>query len=127
MPVKQEEHAVVEGVFKAMQMGASGEATMMALFTANAVIVEPFSGEVRTHTGAPAIRAWFLDAVNNMPPQVTLKLDRIDYDGGRVRADWTCNSPVFPKPMKGHDLYTLQSGKIARLEMVVTDMPPMGG
>ena len=50
-----------------------------------------------------------------------LVLDRADRDGDRVRADWTCTSPVFPAPMKGYDLFTIQDGKIARLEIVMLD------
>ena len=45
--------------------------------------------------------------------------DVCDRDGNLVRADWTCTSPVFEAPMNGYDLFTIESGKIARLEVVM--------
>lgn len=118
---------VVESLFRAMQAGPSGEEAMMALFAEGAVFVEPFSGQVQTHTGLPAIRESFRDQWKNPLPDLQLTLDRVDLDGGTIRAEWTCTSPVFPTPMKGYDLFTLDgAGKIARLEIVVTDAPPMG-
>jgi hypothetical protein len=126
MPVRPEDRRIVEGVFQAMHARAAGEQQMMALFADNAIVIEPFSGQPRTHTGKDAIRAWFREAVKEMAPDMVLKMDRIDMDGARVRADWTCTASVFPKPMRGHDLYTIQQGKIAHAEFVVTDMPPMG-
>ncbi len=56
MPVSNEDRNVVENMFKAMQAGPEGENAMMALFASDAVFVEPFSGEVKTHQGADAIR-----------------------------------------------------------------------
>ena len=98
----------------------------MALFAEEAVLVEPFSGQVQTHTGQPAIRESFRDQWKNPLPDLQLTLDRVDLDGGIVRAEWTCTSPVFPTPMQGYDLFTLDAaGKIAKLEIVVTDAPPM--
>ncbi|MHC4141746.1 MAG: nuclear transport factor 2 family protein [Planctomycetota bacterium] len=117
---------VVENLFKAMQAGPSGEQDMLALFAEDAVFIEPFSGVVQTHTGKAAIGTSFQDMWRDPPPDLKLTIDRVDLDGDRVRADWTCTSPVFPKPMRGHDLFTISSGRITRLEIAVTDMPPMG-
>jgi ketosteroid isomerase-like protein len=126
MAVKPEDHNVVQGVFEAMHEGPKGEAKMMALFHDDAVLIEPFSGQPQTHSGSEAIRSWFKQATREMPPGMKITLDRIDMDGQHVRAEWTCTADVFPKPMKGYDLYAIRDGKIARLEMIVTDAPPMG-
>ena len=94
---------------------------MMSLFTEGAVFVEPFAGETRTHEGIPAIREAFMDMWKEPPPpDMELKLLRADRDDNFVRADWTCTSPVFEAPMNGYDLFTIEDGKIARLEVVMT-------
>ena len=126
MPVQDEDRQVIEALFKAMQAGPAGEDQMMDLFAEDATFIEPFSGQACTHNGKPAIRESFKGMWENPAPDLKLMLDRVDVDGERVRADWTCTSPVFATPMRGHDLFTIQSGKIGRLEIVVTDMPPMG-
>ncbi len=125
MTVSDSQRKVVEILFKAMQAGPSGEEEMMALFAEDAVFIEPFSGEPKTHSGKAAIRASFQEMWREPPPDLKLTLDRLDLDGDRVRAEWTCTSPVFPEPMRGRDLFTISSGKIARLEITVTGMPPM--
>ncbi len=127
MELPQPDRDVVDRLFKAMQAGPAGETEMMELFAADAVFLEPFSGQVQTHEGADAIRASFKEMWANPAPELELVLDRADLDGDRVRADWTCTSPVFPSPMRGYDLFTIESGKIKRLEIHVTEMPPMGG
>ncbi len=126
MPVQDQDRQVVDALFRAMQAGPGGEEDMMALFAEDATFIEPFSGEACTHTGKPAIRESFKGMWRNPAPDLKLMLDRVDMDGDLVRAEWTCTSPVFPTPMRGHDLFTIKSGKIARLEIVVTEMPPMG-
>lgn len=125
MAVKPEDRKVVENLFKAMQAGPAGEKPMMALFAEDAVFIEPFSGQPRTHNGSAAIRASFLEMWSQPEPEVNLMLDRVDLDGDVIRADWTCTSAAFPSPMRGHDLFTIRNGKIQRLEVIVTDMPPM--
>jgi len=127
MPVSAQQRHTVEGMFKAMQAGPDGEETMMSLFADDAVFIEPFSGQSQTHAGKQAIRQSFRDQWNDPPPDLTLVLDRVDLDGAQVRADWTCTSPVFPSPMRGYDLFTLDAtGKIKQLEIVVTEAPPIG-
>ena len=94
----------------------------MSLFADDAVFIEPFSGEPKTHAGFEVIREAFRDSWKEPPPpDMKLVLDRVDRDGDRVRAEWTCTSPVFPAPMKGCDLFTIRDGKIARLEIVMLD------
>ena len=125
MPVQESQRKVVDSLFKAMQAGPAGEQAMMALFAEDAVFIEPFSGQVQTHEGKPAIRESFKQMFADPAPDMKLQMDRVDMDGDQVRAEWTCTSPVFPEPMRGHDLFTIADGKIARLEVVVTSMPPM--
>jgi hypothetical protein len=125
MPVTDAQRKVVEQVFQAMHEGLKGEDRMMTLFADQANVTEPFSGQPVTHRGKEAIRAWFKQAMATMPPDVNLKMDRIDLDGDCVKADWTCTSPVFPTPMKGYDKYLIRDGKIHEAEFVVTEMPPM--
>lgn len=117
---------VVERMFQAMQAGPAGETEMMSLFAEEAVFIEPFSGVPQTHTGKSAIRESFQSMWANPAPDMSLAMDRVDIDGDQVRAEWTCTSPIFPTPMKGHDLFTISGGKIKRLEVIVTDMPAMG-
>jgi hypothetical protein len=111
-----------------MQTGPEGEAALMSLFDERAVFVEPFSGEPQTHVGKDAIRRSFRDQWNNPLPDFNLTLDRVDLDAPHVRAEWTCTSSVFPTPMRGYDLFSLNAqGKIERFEIIVTDAPPTDG
>ncbi len=126
MTVNELDRKIVDNLFKAMQAGPAGEDDMMALFADDAVFVEPFSGEPKTHTGKDAIRASFQDMWREPAPDMKLILDRVDLDGRSVRAEWTCTSPIFATPMRGYDVFTIDNGKITRLEITVTDMPPMG-
>jgi hypothetical protein len=127
MSVGAHQRKVVEDLFRAMQAGPDGEDAMMRLFAEDAVFVEPFSGTVRTHEGKTAIRQSFQDQWKNPLPDLQLTVDRLDLDGGQVRAEWSCTSPVLPAPMRGYDLFTIDAaGRITRLEIVLTDAPPMG-
>jgi len=126
MPVTNEQRATVEKVFQAMHARAEGEKLMASLFAENASLTEPFSGEPRTHNGKADIMAWFREAVSQMPEDMAIRVDRLDLDGDRVRADWTCTSSVFLTPMKGSDFYRISGGLIHQAEFVVTEMPPMG-
>jgi ketosteroid isomerase-like protein len=127
MSVTAADRTVVERLFRAMQAGASGEAEMMSLFWDDATFIEPFSGQPITHVGHAAIRESFRQQTAHPLPDMKLTLDRVDLDGPMVRAGWTCTSSAFPAPMRGHDLFTIKNGKIARLEIIVTDMPGAPG
>ena len=119
-----QERKMVESVFRAMQSGPTGEEPLMDLFADGAVFIEPFSGQPQTHAGKDAIRASFRDQWKNPLPDFRLTLDRVDLDGPQVRAEWTCTSAVFPTPMRGYDLFTLNDdGKIERFEIIVTQAP----
>lgn len=112
------EKQTVERYFRAMQAGQAGEEELLALFTDDAVYIEPFTnnGRPSTHDGKPAIRAWLANEGRMRPDDMELTVDRIDMEHGRLRAEWTCTSAAFPGPMRGRDVYELRDGKIARLE-----------
>lgn len=126
MTVATQDREIVERMFKAMQTGLAAEDDMMALFADDAVFTEPFSGAPRTHHGKDAIRTCFREMWNEPGPDVTLTVGRIDMDGDTVHAEWTCTSPIFATPMRGHDRFCIADGLIRNLEVTVTDMPPMG-
>lgn len=126
MPVSQQDRQVIEELFKAMQAGPGSEETVLALFTADAVLVEPFTGRPQKHAGLPAIRDSLMAMGQNRAPDLKLILDRVDLDGDSIRAEWTCTSALMPTPMRGYDVLTIRNGKIRSLEIVVTDMPAMG-
>ena len=125
MKVTEIQRNVVDRFFKAMQAGKEGENSLMALFAPDAILTEPFSGAIQTHHGIDAIRNSFRCTWESPVPDVCLEVNRVDLDGSRIRAEWTCSAPVFPSPIKGHDLFDIREGKIARLEIVVTEMPVM--
>ena len=126
MPIADSDRRVVENLFKGMQKGPGGEDDVIKLFAEDAVFIEPFTGQVQTHNGIEAIRESFRSMWEHPTPDQKLLLDRVDMDGDNVRAEWTCTSPIFATPMRGYDLFTIRDNLIARLEVVVTDMPPMG-
>lgn len=127
MIVDQTQRNVVDRFFKAMQAGKDAEESLMALFADDAILTEPFGGEPQTHQGIEAVRNSFRCTWEQPVPDVKLEVNRVDLDGARVRAEWTCTAPAFPSPIKGHDLFDIRDGKIARLEIIVSEMPDMAG
>jgi ketosteroid isomerase-like protein len=125
MAVSPDQLQVVEDSSRAMQLGPAGEATIMSLFTDDAVWIEPYTGQRRTHEGKAAIRA----ALQQMwsqpsPPGFTINTDRIDAEGQSVRVEWTCSADGLPNMMKGYTLYTISPEKlIRRLELFITEAP----
>lgn len=125
MPVNDNDRQIVADLFKAMQAGPAGTEALLALFAEDGVLVESFTGHVQTHIGKPAIRAGLAEMGRNRAPDLSLKLERVDMDEDRIRAEWTCTASVLPSPIRGYDLFTIRSDKIARLEIIITEMPPM--
>lgn len=123
MPDAPSPRIVVDRYFQAMRAGSAAEEDLMALFRDDAVYTEPFTGRSRTHQGLDAIRRCFREAWLSPPEDLELRVDRVDLDGERVEARWTCTSPVFPAPVKGRDAYLIQDGKIARLEVTLVGAP----
>lgn len=108
---------VVDAYFRAMQTGAEAATDLFSLFAEDAVYIEPFGGESRTHAGLPAIQACLRESWTRVPPDLKLAVDRIDVDGAVVTSLWTCTSPAFPGPVRGRDVCTVRDGRIARLEV----------
>jgi uncharacterized protein (TIGR02246 family) len=126
MAVSEQDRKLVVDLCKGMQTGPAAEDAIVALFTEDGVLVEPFSGTPQTHKGRPAIRASLQQMWQNRAPDLTLTVDRVDLDGDRVRAEWTCTSSLMPGPMRGVDLLLTRAGKISRLEIQITEMPQFG-
>ena len=108
---------VVQRYFEAMQAGPGQAEALFALFAADAVYVEPFTGTERTHEGKEAIERCLRTSWQDTPPDLELELNRVDVDGEVVRSEWTCTSPVFEGPIKGVDRCTVRDGLIHRLEV----------
>lgn len=122
--LSEQDTETIRQVYAAMQLGKEGEDQMVGLFTEDGVLVEPFSGAPREHRGQAAIRECYQQMMAApRPPDFQLALDRIDTEGGRVVADWTCTASVMPAPLKGRDEYVLKDGKIARLEIQLLGGP----
>lgn len=105
----------VQRYFEAMQRGPEAAEELFGLFADDAVYVEPFSGEERTHVGRAAIEACLTAGFSNTPPDLVLEVNRVDVDGAVVRSEWTCTSPAFPAPVRGKDECVVEDGRIRRL------------
>jgi len=116
---------VVERYFNAMRRKRDGTEELISLFDEDASYVEPFSGarQPATWTGKEQIGGFLRAAPEHAPPDMEVRVDRIDRDGGNVRAEWTCTSDAFARPMRGYDIFTIENGKIARLETTLTEGP----
>lgn len=108
---------VVDAYFRAMQTGAEAATDLFALFADDAVYIEPFSGARRVHEGRAAIEACLRASWTQVPPDLALRVDRVDVDGPVVTSTWTCSSPAFPGPVRGRDTATVRDGRIARLDV----------
>jgi ketosteroid isomerase-like protein len=113
----------IERFFKAMQRGPDGHEELLALFADDAVYVEPFSPGGGVHEGKAAIRAWLPQSQENAPPDMRLTVDRIDAAEGVVEAAWTCESSAWARPSRGRDRFTIENGRIVRLETRLLEPP----
>lgn len=103
--------------FRAMQSGAAAAKDMEALFAADAVYVEPFSGKPTEHRGRDAIMRTMRAGWAHPLPDMTISMDRIDVRGGDITVAWTCRSPALPGGAgRGTNHFTVRDGKITRLE-----------
>lgn len=114
---------IVQTYFDAMRGGRTSGPTLFALFHDDAVYVEPFMGESRTHHGRSAIETAISTSWDHAPPDLTLEVDRIDVDGPVVVSEWTCRSPAFDSPMRGRDRCEIRDGRIVRLEVTFLGAP----
>jgi hypothetical protein len=111
----------VQRYFRAMQRGSEGEDELVELFADDGVYEEPFGGE--TLKGRDEIRRWLRASREQAPPDLEVKVERIDIVGEVVEAAWICESPIFLRPTRGRDRFTIRGGKIVRLESKVTEPP----
>ena len=119
MAVSDRERNLVITYLRSMQRGASGIDSIVNLYADDGVYVEHLTsvqGEVRTHRGRAAIREALTTGMKWNPPDLEVKLDRLEIEGHELVAHWTCTSTQLPNPMTGTDRYELRNGKIARLE-----------
>jgi len=117
------DRTTIERYIALMQAGTRGVEDLVNLFDEDAVYIEPFAGQPRTHTGKDAIRAFYEVALAQHLNGVRLTLDRLDIDAGRLRSEWTCHLSGMAEPMRGFDLLDLSEGRIVRLETTVTAFP----
>jgi ketosteroid isomerase-like protein len=117
-------HEVVQRYVAAMQRGPDGLDALLDLFTDDAVYVEPFSTD-GVHVGREAIGSWLGDSADQAPPQLTLTVERLDVDGDTVDTTWRCESPIFARPSRGRDRFTIRYGRISRLETTLLEPPEL--
>lgn len=127
MAVNSEHLRIIEESARAMQAGPAGEADIMALFAEDAVWVEPYTGKRRKHEGKRAILAALKEMwTRPAPPGFSIVTDRVDIEGPAIKVEWTCSAAGMPSMMRGYSLYTIGAEeKIARLELFITEAPPM--
>jgi ketosteroid isomerase-like protein len=118
-------NATLTRYFKAMQRGPEGVAELIALFTDDAVYVEPFSPGGGFHVGKAAIEGWLSMSQQSAPPAIELSVDRIDAHDDEIEVAWTCESAAFSRPSRGVDRFTLRDGMISRLETRLTQLPEL--
>ncbi len=111
---------VVAAYFAAMRRGADAGTDLFDLFTDDAVYSEPFSGEGPAE-GIEAIRRRFADQWTVPLPELELDVLEMTIAGSIASARWECRSPGLPGPVRGEDRYELVDGRIARLDVTITE------
>jgi hypothetical protein len=111
----------IANFFTAMQAGRDAAARLEAAFAEDAVYVEPFSGQVRSHTGRAAILAAMARGWEQPLPAMSIRIDHAETRGAEVMVRWTCFSPALPGGQgSGLNRFILSGGRIARLETSFT-------
>ena len=111
---------VVGRYFAAMRRGAAAEEELVALFHADAVYSEPFSDDAPA-VGIDAIRARFRKGWEQPLPDMEIDVLSVEVDGLNARSRWECRSPALPEPVRGEDRYEIREGRIARLDVTISD------
>ncbi len=111
---------IIGRYFAAMRIGAAAEDELLALFSDDAVYVEPFSGEDEPAEGRDGIRARLRSGWVSPPPDMELDVISIEVEGDRATSRWECRSPAFRAPVRGVDEYEFADGRITRLEVRIT-------
>lgn len=112
---------VVERYFAAMRRGPDGGEDLFALFTEDAVYDEPFTDVDEPAVGKAAVVQRFRLGWETPLPDLELDVLGIEVVGDRAVSRWECRSSAFPAPVRGEDRYLLRDGRIARLEVTITD------
>ena len=112
--------AIIERYFAAMRRGSSAESELLELFDASAVYTEPFTSDVPA-IGIEAIRARFRQGWERPLPDLELDVLTLEVDGERAVSTWECRSPALPRPVRGEDRYEFRDGRIARLDVRMTE------
>ena len=122
MIVQPEKRELINELFRIRQLGPAGEDAIARLFDRNAILIEPFVGVSRTHEGVDRIRHVFREILRfeeGSAPTV----DDVYAGPFRLGASWTCNVPELASPLRGVDWFLIRDGKIAELEITVTEKP----
>lgn len=112
---------VVDAYFAAMRRGGEAEEDMLALFTEDAVYVEPFTDADVPARGREAVRERLRRGWEAPLPDMELDVLSVAVDGDRATSTWECRSPALPGPVRGEDHYEFRDGRIARLEVRLLD------
>jgi SnoaL-like domain len=104
----------------AMQAGRVGGEAMAALFSPNAIYVEPFSGEVQRHEGRDAIMIAMSRGWDEPLPNMRIAIEKADTKGDVIKIQWTCFSPALAGGKgKGTNIYRMKDGLIVELETIL--------
>ena len=102
--------------FTAMQAGRAGGPALEALFAADAVYEEAFSGTRQRHTGRAAIMAAMARGWEQPLPDMRIAIDRAESRGSVIDVHWTCHSPALPGGQgQGRNRFVMRDGLIAEL------------
>ncbi len=119
-----EQSETVWAYFGAMRRGADGESDLLALFTDDAIYIEPFSGATSAAIGIDAIRQRFRSGWAEPLPDMELDVHSIDVVGSTATSRWECRSPALPGPVRGTDHYAFRDGRIAELRVTIDPPGP---
>lgn len=107
----------VANFFSAMQAGRAAEAEMRQLFAADAVYIEPFSGNPQRHVGRDAIMRAMSAGWQQPLTDMRIVIDSAEVKGIEVHIRWTCYSPSLPGGLgRGLNRFIIQNGLISELE-----------
>jgi hypothetical protein len=107
---------LIEQYFAAMRRGSAAEDQLVALFSEDAVYIEPFVSR-EPAVGIDEIRTRLRRGWEAPLPDLELDVLSIEIAGTDATSHWECRSPALPAPVRGVDHYRIESGRITRLEV----------
>ncbi len=106
----------ITNFFLAMQAGPPGIERLKAMFAADAVYSEPFSGGDTPHRGPDAIAAAFTASRTEAFDDAVIHLGAVEVVGEDIIVHWTCISQAIPGGQgSGKNVFRMKDGKIASL------------